>query len=73
MVSSGLPVQNGTKHASEIATVALEALSAAFSFKIAHLPEQPLNIRIGIHTGRPNDGVSHCLLERHKDVGLLRN
>ena len=58
MVSSGLPIENGDKHASEIATVALKALSAGFVFKIAHLPEKPLEIRIGIHTG---DGLTLSL------------
>lgn len=34
MVASGLPVKNGNKHASEIATMALDLLDAATYFRI---------------------------------------
>lgn len=37
MCVSGLPVRNGNKHAGEIATMALELLSAIMEMKVPHL------------------------------------
>lgn len=51
MVASGLPVRNGSRHADEIARMALDLLSACGSFIIKHMPDVPLRLRIGIHTG----------------------
>jgi len=50
MVVSGLPEQNEL-HAGNIATLALELLSEVKSFKISHRPNDPLRLRIGMHTG----------------------
>lgn len=52
MVASGLPIRNGTKHVEEIATMSLHFLSAMTSFKIGHMPNEKLRLRIGIHTGK---------------------
>lgn len=52
MVCSGLPVRNGDKHAGEISTLALDILSKCGQFQIRHMPELPLRIRIGLHTGK---------------------
>ena len=52
MVCSGLPVSNGHRHAGEIATMALDLLSQCGQFKIRHMPEIPLRLRIGLHTGK---------------------
>nr|XP_020635632.1 guanylate cyclase 2G-like [Pogona vitticeps] len=57
MVASGLPIRNGTKHVEEIATMSLHFLSAIISFKIRHMPEEKLMLRIGIHTGPVVAGV----------------
>ena len=51
MVVSGLPDRNGDLHAKEIASMALEMLESVKTFKIRHMPEQILQLRIGIHTG----------------------
>ncbi len=51
MVVSGLPVRNGNRHAGEIATMALHLLSSVLTFKIRHMPETRLQLRIGIHSG----------------------
>ena len=58
MVTSGLPVSNGIRHAGEIGTMALDLLSAVKTFKIRHKPEKQLQLRIGIHTG----GNIHCTM-----------
>lgn len=52
MVASGLPKRNGNKHAAEIANMSLDILSSVGSFKMRHMPEVPVRIRIGLHTGR---------------------
>ena len=53
MVASGLPITNGNKHAGEICNLALDLLHVAgFKLKIRHMPETPLQLRIGIHSGK---------------------
>ena len=53
MVASGLPITNGNRHAGEIANLALDLLHVAgFQFTIRHMPEKPLRLRIGIHSGK---------------------
>ena len=52
MVASGLPISNGNKHADEIATMALHFLCAIKVFKIRHLPNEKLALRIGINSGK---------------------
>lgn len=51
MVVSGLPKRNGDMHVSAIANMALDFLSSIFSFKLRHLPDRPVMIRVGIHSG----------------------
>lgn len=52
MVVSGLPIRNGQLHAGEIATMALDLLSECGTFVIRHMPDVPLRLRIGLHSGR---------------------
>jgi len=52
MVVSGLPVPNGNKHVEEIATMSLQLLKSTMDFRIRHLESRPLQIRIGMHTGK---------------------
>ena len=51
MVVSGLPIRNGQAHAGQIATMSLHLLSAMIDFKIRHLPDVKLQLRIGMHSG----------------------
>jgi len=51
MVVSGLPTRNGSKHAGEIATMALDLLSSVVTFKIRHKTDKQLQLRIGVHSG----------------------
>ncbi len=51
MLVSGLPTRNGLAHASEVATAALKLLAFATTFRIRHLPERKMLLRIGIHSG----------------------
>ncbi len=61
MVASGLPVRNGKRHVTEVCDMALELLSGIYDFKIPHLPNENLDLRIGIHTGMINGSISMCL------------
>lgn len=60
MVASGLPIRNGIKHAEEIATMSLHFLSTMISFKIGHMPNEKLMLRIGIHTGKRKKKATVC-------------
>ena len=52
MVVSGVP--NKTElHARHVAMMSLEMIQASKDFKIPHLPEEPLKIRVGLHSGKP--------------------
>lgn len=51
MVASGLPQRNGQRHAAEIANMALDILSAVGSFRMRHMPDMSVRIRIGLHSG----------------------
>lgn len=64
MVVSGLPVRI-PDHAEQIATMALDLLHQSGRFKIKHLPEVPLQLRIGLHTGKCH---SNCALDRQRKL-----
>ncbi len=57
MVVSGVPRPNGEEHAHQIATLALHLLAAAATFKIPHMPQTQLQLRVGMHTGPVVAGV----------------
>ncbi|XP_042334518.1 uncharacterized protein LOC121936377 [Sceloporus undulatus] len=57
MVVSGLPERNGTKHADEIAKMALDLVAAVRQVVISHMPDRKLELRAGIHTGPCVAGV----------------
>lgn len=62
---------NGIKHAGEIASMALELLSHMAVFRVRHLPEHQLQLRIGIHTGKQLPARSK-LLSSHFDPEQLK-
>ena len=51
MVVSGVPNPNGQQHACNIASMALDLVSACRAFVIPHRRDTQLQIRVGIHTG----------------------
>uniref|UniRef100_A0A3B4AZ87 Guanylate cyclase n=1 Tax=Periophthalmus magnuspinnatus TaxID=409849 RepID=A0A3B4AZ87_9GOBI len=65
MVASGVPVPNGNRHAAEIANMSLDILSAVGSFKMRHMPDVPVRIRIGLHTGSCVAGVVGLTMPRY--------
>ncbi|KAL5104540.1 Retinal guanylyl cyclase 2 [Taenia crassiceps] len=65
MVTLGLPVRNGRRHAAEVATMALHLLSACGTFTIRHLPQVPLRLRIGLHSEPCAAGVVVLTMPRY--------
>uniref|UniRef100_A0A8C6LIH6 Guanylate cyclase n=1 Tax=Nothobranchius furzeri TaxID=105023 RepID=A0A8C6LIH6_NOTFU len=65
MVASGVPVPNSNRHAAEIANMSLDILSAVGSFKMRHMPDVPVRIRIGLHTGPCVAGVVGLTMPRY--------
>ena len=51
MTVSGLPVRNGNRHVVEIADIATALLDEVLTFRIRHIPDKTLQLRIGFHTG----------------------
>lgn len=49
MIVSGLPERNGNLHVKEMASVALNILQSVKTFKIPHIPNRQVEIRIGKH------------------------
>ncbi|KJH42826.1 adenylate/guanylate cyclase catalytic domain protein [Dictyocaulus viviparus] len=51
LCASGVPVRNGNEHAKEVAEMSFELLRDIKEFRIPHLPNERVNIRVGLHTG----------------------
>ncbi|XP_059803985.1 guanylate cyclase 2G [Hypanus sabinus] len=65
MVASGLPIRNGMQHAQEIATMSLHFLSSMTVFKIRHINNVELQLRIGLNTGPVVAGVVGVTMPRY--------
>ena len=51
MVVSGIPDRNGIRHAGQVACMSIDLVKASEVFVIPHLPETPMKIRVGLHSG----------------------
>ena len=51
MVVSGLPERNGDRHVKEISDMSLGILQVVKNFKMRHIANMQVRIRIGVHSG----------------------
>ena len=65
MCVSGIPKRNGDRHVAEIANMALSIREAVENFRIRHMPERPMQVRIGLHTGPCAAGVVGLTMPRY--------
>ncbi|XP_029282900.1 guanylyl cyclase GC-E-like [Cottoperca gobio] len=65
MVASGVPNRNGNRHAAEVANMSLDILHCIAGFKIKHMPEIKVKIRIGLHSGALVAGVVGLTMPRY--------
>ncbi|XP_028297688.1 LOW QUALITY PROTEIN: retinal guanylyl cyclase 2-like [Gouania willdenowi] len=65
MVASGVPNRNGTRHAAEVSNMSLDILHSIAAFKIKHMPEVKVKIRIGLHSGPVVAGVVGLTMPRY--------
>ncbi|XP_052256190.1 speract receptor-like isoform X4 [Dreissena polymorpha] len=64
MVVSGIPVETPV-HAQQVANMAIDIVDACTRFVIPHMPEQPLKIRVGLHSGQACAGVVGLKMPRY--------
>jgi len=70
MCVSGLPDRNGNLHVVEICNMSLTILHTVSDFKIRHMPDEHLRVRIGLHSGK--NRPLHILCYSVKSSMLIR-
>ncbi|XGW25067.1 hypothetical protein V3C99_006468 [Haemonchus contortus] len=65
LCASGLPHRNGQRHIHEICSMSLGFIDSLRDFRVPHLPQQGVNLRIGMHTGSVVTGVVGLTMPRY--------
>jgi class 3 adenylate cyclase len=56
-VVSGVPNRNGNNHVKEIVNMAIDFQRAVKTLRLSHLPDQHIQMRIGVHSGSCVAGI----------------
>ncbi|KAI6231002.1 Guanylate cyclase [Aphelenchoides besseyi] len=56
-VSSGVPRRNGFNHSKSISDMALDFLRSIKKLRLDHLPNDPIRMRVGVHSGSSVAGI----------------
>jgi class 3 adenylate cyclase len=56
-VVSGVPTRNGNNHVKEIIDMAIDFQRAVKTLRLLHLPDQRIQMRIGVHSGSCVAGI----------------
>ncbi|OQV23264.1 Atrial natriuretic peptide receptor 1 [Hypsibius exemplaris] len=65
MVSSGLPIRNGTRHSIEIASMAIQLIQSLGAFTLPSYPDTVIRVRIGINSGPCVAGIVGLKMPRY--------
>ncbi|KAJ7996032.1 hypothetical protein DPEC_G00232880 [Dallia pectoralis] len=65
MVASGVPNRNGRRHAAEMSNMSLDILHCIGTFRMRHMPDVKVKIRIGLHSGPVVAGVVGLTMPRY--------
>ncbi|KAL2094905.1 hypothetical protein ACEWY4_009624 [Coilia grayii] len=65
MVASGVPNRNDNRHAAEVSNMSLDILHCIGAFKMRHMPDVKVKIRIGMHSGPVVAGVVGLKMPRY--------
>ncbi|KAH7712621.1 guanylyl cyclase [Aphelenchoides avenae] len=66
---SGCPIRNDNEHVRDIAEMSFAFLRVLKAYRVPHLPDHQLQIRIGVHTGRCVAGVLGLTAPRYCVLG----
>lgn len=56
-VVSGVPRRNGNAHVKEIADMSIDFQRAVKTLRMSHLPDQQIQMRVGVHSGAAVAGI----------------